>query len=75
MDYHRLNDLLDEEAYYENMKKTAFIYKQMQIFKELRANRGTRIFFFPQISAQVVFVANPLLYSLEMILVTNMPSM
>lgn len=36
MDYHKLNDLLDEEAYYEDMKKTAFIYKQMQIFKELR---------------------------------------
>ena len=36
IDYHKLNDLLDEEAYYDNMKKTTFIYQQMQIFKELR---------------------------------------
>ncbi|NND23212.1 MAG: hypothetical protein HKN86_00820 [Acidimicrobiia bacterium] len=36
MDYHRLNDLLDEESYYEDMKKPAFIYRQMQIFKEFR---------------------------------------
>jgi predicted lipid-binding transport protein (Tim44 family) len=27
MDYQKLNDLLDEEAYYEDMKKTAFIYQ------------------------------------------------
>lgn len=41
MDYHKLNDLLDEEAYYEDMKKTAFIYKQMQIFKELQKRGDT----------------------------------
>ncbi len=41
MDYHKLNDLLDEEAYYEDMKKTAFIYIQMQIFKELRKKGDT----------------------------------
>ena len=41
MDYHKLNDLLDEECYYEDMKKTAFIYQQMQIFKELRKKRDT----------------------------------
>ncbi len=41
MDYHKLNDLLDEEAYYEDMKKTAFIYKQMQIFKKLRKKGDT----------------------------------
>ena len=36
MDYHRLNDLLDEEAYYEDMRKTAFIYQQKNIFNELQ---------------------------------------
>jgi hypothetical protein len=41
MDYHKLNDLLDDEAYYEDMKKTAFIYQQMQIFKELRKKGDT----------------------------------
>lgn len=41
MDYHKLNDLLDDEAYYEDMKKTAFIYKQLQIFKELRKKEDT----------------------------------
>jgi hypothetical protein len=43
MDYHKLNDLLDEETYYEDMKKTAFIYKQMQIFKELRTKGDTNL--------------------------------
>ncbi|MCX7549034.1 hypothetical protein OS188_13845 [Xanthomarina sp. F1114] len=32
MDYHALNQLLDE-GYYEDLKKTSFIYQQMQIFK------------------------------------------
>jgi hypothetical protein len=41
MDYHKLNELLDEEAYYEDMKKTAFKYQQMQIFKELRKKGET----------------------------------
>ncbi|HAB28140.1 MAG: hypothetical protein CMP05_07105 [Xanthomarina sp.] len=43
LDYHKLNELLDDEAYYEDMKKTAFIYKQMQIFKELRKNGDTHL--------------------------------
>tara|TARA_R110002033_G_scaffold30249_4_gene67217 strand:+ start:6156 stop:6548 length:393 start_codon:yes stop_codon:yes gene_type:complete len=43
MDYHKLNDLLDEEAYYEDIKKTAFIYKQMQIFKELKSKGDTQL--------------------------------
>ena len=41
MDYHKLNELLDEESYYEDMKKTAFIFQQMQIFKELRKKGDT----------------------------------
>lgn len=43
MDYHKLNDLLDEEAYYEDMKKTDFIYQQMQIFKEFRKKGDTNL--------------------------------
>lgn len=43
MDYHKLNDLLDEECCYVDMKKTAFIYKQMQIFKELRKKGDTHL--------------------------------
>ncbi|MEO6346683.1 MAG: hypothetical protein ABIO60_02130 [Aquaticitalea sp.] len=43
MDYHKLNDLLDEKAYYEDMKKTAFIYKQMQVFKELKSKGDTHL--------------------------------
>ena len=36
MDYHRINDLLDNDAYYEDMRKTGFIYQQMNIFSELK---------------------------------------
>lgn len=43
MDYHKLNDLLDDEAYYEDMKKTAFIYQQMQVFKELKSKGDTHL--------------------------------
>ena len=43
MDYHKLNDLLDEECYYDDMKKTAYIYQQMQIFKELRKKGDTHL--------------------------------
>lgn len=43
LDYHKLNDLLDDDTYYEDIKKTAFIYKQMQIFKELRKKGDTHL--------------------------------
>lgn len=43
LDYHKLNDLLDDNTYYEDIKKTAFIYKQMQIFKELRKKGDTHL--------------------------------
>lgn len=43
LDYHKLNDLLDDDSYYEDIKKTAFIYKQMQIFKELRKKGDTHL--------------------------------
>ena len=36
MDYHKLNDLLDNDVYYEDMRKTGFIYQQMNIFSELK---------------------------------------
>ena len=43
MDYHRLNDFLDDDTYYEDMKKTAFIYRQMQVFKEFRKKGDTNL--------------------------------
>ncbi len=33
MDYHKLNDLLYEDCFYQDMKKTAFIYHQKNIFQ------------------------------------------
>jgi hypothetical protein len=36
MDYHKLNDLLGDNAYYEDMMKPSFIYRQMCIFNELK---------------------------------------
>ena len=43
MDHHNLNELLDDEAFYEDMKKSAFIYQQIQIFKELREKGDTNL--------------------------------
>ena len=43
MDCHKLNDLLDEDCYYDDIKKTAYIYQQMQIFKELRKKGDTHL--------------------------------
>ncbi|MBF8149270.1 hypothetical protein ITJ86_05145 [Winogradskyella sp. F6397] len=39
MDYHQLSDLLDNDAYYEDMNKTAFIYRQKNIFAKFQ-NKG-----------------------------------
>ncbi|TYB71517.1 hypothetical protein ES677_10620 [Bizionia gelidisalsuginis] len=36
MDYHTLNDILDNGTYYQDMKKTAFIYRQQYIFNALQ---------------------------------------
>ena len=34
LDYHSLNDLLDDDAYYEDLKKPSFIYRQKEIFSK-----------------------------------------
>ncbi|GGK16698.1 hypothetical protein GCM10007962_08730 [Yeosuana aromativorans] len=52
MDYNRLNDLLDEETYYENMKKTAFIYRKMLLFKKFKKKAYTQLKF----SANILLV-------------------
>ncbi|WP_417875094.1 hypothetical protein [Xanthomarina gelatinilytica] len=38
MDYHKLNTVLDD-GYYENLPKTAFVYRQQRIFKFMQ-NKG-----------------------------------
>ena len=43
MDYHRINDLLDNDAYYEDMRKPGFIYQQMNIFSELKSMGDTHL--------------------------------
>ena len=43
MDHHKLNDLLDEDTYYEDFKKPAFIYQQMQYFKEFQKLGDTKL--------------------------------
>ncbi|TYA56697.1 hypothetical protein [Formosa maritima] len=42
MDYHKLNYLLDE-GYYQDMQKTAFIYKQKQIFNYMQKKGDTHL--------------------------------
>jgi hypothetical protein len=42
MDYHKLNDLLDD-GYYEDMPKTAFIYKQKRIFSYMQKKGDTHL--------------------------------
>lgn len=36
LDYHLLSDLLDEDCYYEDMRKTSFVLRQKKIFDSLR---------------------------------------
>ena len=43
MDYHRLNDLLDNDAYYEDMRKPGFLYQQMNIFSEFKSMGDTHL--------------------------------
>lgn len=43
MDYHKLNDLLEEDTYYEDMKKTSFIYQQKGIFSKFHAKGDTHL--------------------------------
>jgi hypothetical protein len=41
MDYHALNDLLDDHCYYQDLKKPAFILKQKEIFGYLKKQGDT----------------------------------
>ena len=41
LDYHKLNDLLDDDAYYQDMKKPSFIYEQKRIFSKFQAKGDT----------------------------------
>lgn len=43
MDYHRLNDLLENDTYYEDMKKTSFIYHQKGIFSKFQKQGDTHL--------------------------------
>ena len=43
MDYHKLNELLEEDIYYEEMSKTSFIYRQSRIFNELKCKGDTKL--------------------------------
>ncbi|WP_417889175.1 hypothetical protein [Xanthomarina gelatinilytica] len=42
MDYHKLNTVLDD-GYYEDMPKTAFIYRQQRIFKFMQSKGDTHL--------------------------------
>ncbi|EMQ95340.1 hypothetical protein D778_02642 [Xanthomarina gelatinilytica] len=42
MDYHKLNTVLDDR-YYEEMPKTAFIYRQQRIFKFMQSKGDTHL--------------------------------
>ena len=37
MDYHAISDLLDNDAYYEDLSKTGFIWKQKGIFEKFKS--------------------------------------
>lgn len=36
LDYHLLNELLDDDCYYQDMRKTSFLLLQKRIFESLR---------------------------------------
>ena len=43
LDYHILNDTLDENCLYENMRKTSFVLLQKRIFESLRKQGDTKM--------------------------------
>ena len=43
LNYHDLNDLLDDEGYYQDMRKTSFILYQKRIFDSLRKKGDTKM--------------------------------
>lgn len=74
MDYHKLNDLLNEEAYYEDMKKLPSSTNKWKSLKSF-VKKETLIFLYLQIFAQAVCVANLFLCLLAITLVLNMQYM
>src|SRR5690554_3265769 len=43
MDYHLLNELLEEDCLYEDMRKTSFVFYQKKIFDALRKKGDTQM--------------------------------
>ena len=43
LDYHLLNDLLDDDCLYEDMRKTSFVLYQKRIFDSLRKKGDTHM--------------------------------
>lgn len=43
LDYHTLNDVLDDDCLYQDMRKTSFILEQKKIFDSLRKMGDTRM--------------------------------
>ena len=43
LDYHLLNDFLDEDCLYQDMRKTSFILKQKRIFDALKKRGDTQL--------------------------------
>jgi len=43
LDYHLLNDLLDEDCLYQDMPKTSFLIKQKRIFDAMRKKGDTEL--------------------------------
>lgn len=49
LDYHTLNDVLDDDCLYQDMRKTSFILEQKKIFNSLRKMGDTRMLLFTNI--------------------------
>lgn len=43
LDYHRLNDALNEECLYQDMSKTSFLWLQKRIFEKLKKKGDTEM--------------------------------
>ncbi|KXN99115.1 hypothetical protein LS48_08600 [Aequorivita aquimaris] len=44
LDYHLLNEVLDDDCLYQDMRKTSFILEQKKIFDSLRKKGDTQMF-------------------------------
>jgi len=43
LDYHLLNDVLDDDCLYQDMRKTSFVLEQKKIFDSLRKKGDTKM--------------------------------